>query len=89
LAVVKGLLAGVVAAATLGYAAMQPGDPAPLPYPSYQADDPAPGDPPKTPGMTDREWCLKTAKYWEGRGAVVPDGWQCQGKPMGNWRGQP
>jgi hypothetical protein len=86
------VLGALAAVLVIGWAACQPSSSAPtpeLPYPSYQADDPAPGDPLKTPGMSDREWCLLTAQHWQDAGAVVPDDWQCQGQPMNTWGWHP
>jgi hypothetical protein len=81
--------AGVFAVGAIGYVGSHKGDdPQPLPDPSYQSDQLAPGDVPKTASMSDQEWCVRNSQNWESKGAVVPDEWDCQGEPMSFWRGQ-
>lgn len=38
----------------------------------------------QTPGMTDRQWCLESERYWQAAGAPLT---HCQGRRMSEWAG--
>jgi hypothetical protein len=86
--------AGVFAVGAIGYAGTH-GDAKAAPSDSTDTSaigrslgEIAEGHPQQTPGMSDVEWCMKDARYWERAGVEVPDDSECQGKPMSFWRGQ-
>lgn len=66
----------------------EPGTPplGPLDGLTHTITDTAGRAPRKTPDMTDLQWCLLQAAYWEDSGVEVPDDSECQGQPMSHWR---
>jgi hypothetical protein len=47
----------------------------------------AAGVPRKTAGMSDREWCVQTERYWRKAGMDTSE-MECQGEPMSFWLGE-